>query len=146
METPEPPEESTAARAGRGDPVDGLSLLALILAAALFVTFFLPWIGPESGWAVGVAHDAGLLALAVVLVELLRLRGAWISRGAELVAFCLGAAAAVMGITAWATLRWGVGTIGLGSFRYGAWVGFVFALLLLGVSALRSAVLWRSAL
>jgi hypothetical protein len=158
VETPDPPEESTAARlgrtaeesglsaaswAGRGDPARGLSLLALVFAAALFVVLFLPWIGPDSGWAVGVAHDTGLLALAVVLVELLRLRGAWISRGAELVAFCLTAAAGLMGITAWATLRWGVGAVDFEALRYGAWLGFVVALLLLVVAAVRLAVLWR---
>jgi hypothetical protein len=97
VETAEAPQEGSAARlgksaeaygltaarwVGRGDVERGLTLLALVLASAYFVVLFLPWVGgfghSESVWTIGL-HDSGWAALAVVLVESLRLTGAWIS-------------------------------------------------------------------
>jgi hypothetical protein len=157
VETPEPPHERPAAKfgraaetrglaaatwAGRGDQERGLGVLALGLSAAFFVVLFLPWIGTLSGWTLRTADDSGLLALAVVLVELLRLGRRWISRGAQLVAVCLTTAAGLMAVTTWITLRTGSGPVR--SLEYGSWLGLVVALLLLTVAALRLAVLWRS--
>jgi len=164
VETPEPPRERGAVRlgraaeerglaaaawAGRGDQERGFSMLALGLAAAYFIVLFLPWIGDgghtESGWV--VAQDSGVLALAVVLVETLRLARAWVSRGSVLLAFCLLAATGVLGVESWANTRWGVlfGPLGFAIFQYGAWIGLVLAILLVAVAALRLTVLWRSA-
>jgi hypothetical protein len=159
VETPEAPQEGIAVRlgraaeerglavarwAGRGDEGRGFSKLALALAAAFFVVLFLPWIGFLSGWTLRTADDSGLLALAVVLVELLRLSGSWASHGARVAAVCLSAATGLMAMTTWVTLRTGNGPLG-GSLCYGAWLGFVVALLLLALSALRLAVLRRPA-
>jgi hypothetical protein len=158
VETPEPPREGSAARfgraaearglaaatwAGRGDRERGLGVLALALAAAFFVVLFLPWIGPLSGWTLRTADDSGVLALAVVLVELLRLGRRWMSPGAELLAICLTAAAGLMAITTWVTLRAGSGPVQ--AVAYGSWLGLAAALLLLAVAALRVARLWRPA-
>jgi hypothetical protein len=164
VEGPGPPREGAAARlgrsaearglsaaswAGRGDQERGLSLLALVLAGAYFVVLFLPWIGngvrfSQSGWF--VAHDPGVLVLAVVLVESLRLARAWVSRGAILLGFCLVGAAGVLGVESLANLRWGgLFPEGFRAFQYGAWIGLVLAILLIAVAALRLAVLWRSA-
>jgi hypothetical protein len=164
VETPEPPREANAVRlgraaearglaaagwAGRGDEVRGLAVLALVLAAAYFVALFLPWIGrtepfSESGWI--LAHDSGDVALAVILVETLRLRGTWVTRGSELLAFCLTAAAGILGVESVVNLRWGNPLpSGFRAFQYGAWLGFAIALLLVAVAALRLAALWRPA-
>jgi len=164
VETPEPPQERTAGRlgraaeerglsaatwAGRGDQERGVTVLALGLAAASFVCLFLPWIGfdgrDQSGWSVPLGVEYGLLALAVVLVELLVLARAWTTRGSALVAFCLTGAAGLSGVSAAANLRWGVlSSIGFSLYQYGAWLGLVLSILLLALAALRLAVLWRS--
>jgi hypothetical protein len=164
VETPDAPRGGNAARLGkfaeayglagtrwigRGDEERGLTLLALLLGAAYFVVLFLPWIGgfgrTESGWTIGV-HDSGLVALALVLVESLRLSGVWGSRGSKLLDFCLLAATGVLGIESLVTLRWGGPEIGgFAPFEYGAWLGLVIAILLILVAALRLATLWRSA-
>ena len=163
METPEAPREGKAASlgrsaeahglaaagwAGRGDERRGLSTVALAAGFGLFVTLFMPWLGEggstQPGWNLPVAHDTGLVALAVVLVELLVLARAWISRGSELVAFCLVAATGLLGVSALANLRWGgLISAGFGFFEYGAWLGLVFAVLLILVAALRLAALRR---
>jgi hypothetical protein len=141
---------AAASWAGRGDEEDGLSLFALGSAAGLFVSLFMPWLGQGantvSGWNLQLGRDCGLVALAAVLVELLALARAWISRGSELVGFCLVTGAGVLGASAIADLRWG-GLLpgGFGTFEYGAWLALVFAVLLLLVAALRLAALWRSA-
>ena len=165
METPEaPPEESAAGLgdsvqgygraagrwAGRGDEARGHSLLALVAAAGSFVCLFLPWLGEAgqtvSGWNLQLGRDLGLVALAVVLVELLVLARAWASHGAALVSFCLIAGAGVLGVSAVADLRWG-GLIssGFSAFQYGAWLALVFAILLVALAVLRLAALWRPA-
>ena len=163
METPERPRAGTTVRlsrsaeargleaatwAGRGDQERGLALLALVLAAAYFVVLFLPSWGAgghtQSGWY--IAHDPGVLALAVVLVESLRLVRAWLSRGAVLVGFCLTAATGILGVQVVLNLKWGgLFPAGFGGFQYGAWLGLVLAVLLIVLAALRLAVLWRSA-
>jgi hypothetical protein len=141
---------AVANRVGRGDEEDGLSLLALGFAGGFFVSLFMPWLGEAgrtiSGWNLELGRDCGLVALAVVLVELLALARAWASTGSELVGFCLVAAAGVLGVSAVADLRWG-GLLsgGFGTFEYGAWLGLVFALLLLLVAVLRLVQLWRPA-
>ncbi len=159
-EPPEPPRERPAARlgraveaqglrvaerAGRGDPERGLSLLALVLAAALFVDLLLPWIGSggstESGWF--AAQYLSLLSLAVVLVETLRLGRAWVSHGSRLLGSCLTAATGLLAVAGLANLRWGASFPSFSFFQYGAWIGLVLAVLLLAVGALRLAVLWR---
>ncbi len=160
METPEAPQEGTASRVGRaaeargleaatwagqGDQERGFSLLALTLAAGYFVVLFLPWIDSVSGWTLRVADNSGLLALALVLVELLRLRGVWISRGAGLLAACLTVATGIIGVTTFATLRWGSGPVRFSTLKSGAWLGLVVALLLVALAALRVATLRRSA-
>jgi hypothetical protein len=118
-------------------------VLALGLAAAFFVVLFLPWIGTLSGWTLRTADDSGMLALAVVLVELLRLARRWLSGGAQLLAVCLTAAAGLMAITTWITLRTGSGPVQ--SLEYGSWLGLVVALLLLTLATLRFTLLWRAA-
>jgi hypothetical protein len=158
MDLPDPPGRGTAtgpARAaeerglevarwaGGGDEERGLSMLGLASAAAYFVSLFLPWLGGFSAWTLRTAVDSGVLALAVVLVELLLVTGAWVSRGAALAVFCLTAAAGVMGVTTWVTFQWGGATPGTEALDYGAWLGFVVALVLVAVAALRLSVLRR---
>jgi hypothetical protein len=165
VDTPEAPRGSTATRlgraaearglavakwAGRGDEARGLAALALAAAAGSFACLFMPWLGQGgrtvSGWNFELSRDFGVVALAVVLVELLFLARAWISRGSELVAFCLVAAAGVLGVSAVADMRWGGLAFGSFSlFQYGAWLGLVFAVLLVVLAALRLSALWRSA-
>jgi hypothetical protein len=165
VETPEPPREGNAARlgraaedyglagaswVGRGDEAQGLSILALTAAAGAFVCLFMPWIGAggndQSGWFLSMGGWYGLLALAVVLVELLFLGRAWASRGSAILAFCLTAAAGLIGLTTFVNLRWGSPLPqGLSIFEYGAWLGLVFAILLILLAALRLAGLWRPA-
>src|SRR5260370_15167570 len=135
---------------GRGDEAQGISMLALGAAAASFICLFMPWLGfgghTASGWNVPLGLDYGLLALAVVLVELLALARAWTSRSADLLTFCLVAAAGILGVSALAELRWGsFGVGGFSAFEYGAWLALVFSILLLVLAALRLAALWRPA-
>jgi hypothetical protein len=135
--------------AGRRDEERGLTLLAFVLGIAYFVVLFLPWIGgfgrTESGWMFG-AHDSGQVALALVLVESLRLSGVWASRGSERLDFCLLAATGVLGIEALVSLRWGgLESGGFGPFQYGAWLGLAIAILLIALATLRLAALLRSA-
>lgn len=164
VETPEEPREGTAARlgksaeayglagarwAGRGDEAQGLSLLGLAAAAGAFVCLFLPWLefggNEQSGWFLAVGAWYGLLALAVVLVEVLLLGRAWASAGSGILAFSLSAAAGVIGLTAFVNLRWGSPLPqGFSVFAYGAWLGLAFAILLILIAALRLAGLWRS--
>jgi len=164
VETPEAPREGNATRlrksaeahglaaagwVGRGDEQRGLLLLMLGLGAGAFVTLFFPWLGfggrDSLGWSVAVAADYGLLALAVVLVALLAVTGAWTARGSELVAFCLVAAAGLIGVTAFVNLRWGnYVPNGFEEFEYGSWLGLVFAILLILLAAPLLARLRRS--
>jgi hypothetical protein len=165
MDDPEPPAESAALRfgraaeerclegarwAGRGDESRGLSSIALAAAGGAFVCLFLPWLGfdghEQAGWNIPLGTDYGLLALAVVLVELLALARAWNSRGSECLTFSLVAAASVIGLSAFANLRWdGLLSGSLVQFEYGSWIGLVLALVLLVLAALRLAALRRSA-
>jgi hypothetical protein len=144
MRAPERWGLAAARRAGEGDEERGLSILALALAAGYFVVLFLPWFArSESGWFIG--HDAGVLALAVVLVESLRLSRAWVSRGSRLTAFCLVAATGVLGLEAVVNLRWG-GLFPPGFFfRYGAWIGLALSILLCAVAVLQLTTLRRAA-
>jgi hypothetical protein len=165
VETPEEPRESTAARlgksaeayglagaswVGRGDDAQGLSILGLAAAAGAFVCLFMPWVefggNDQSGWFLAVGAWYGLLALALVLVEVLFLARAWASAGSGILAFCLSAAAGLIGLTAFVNLRWGSPLPqGFSVFAYGAWLGLVFAVLLILLAALRLVGLWRSA-
>ena len=129
--------------AGRGDEPRGFSTLGLAAAAVYFFSLYLPWVGGFSAWTLWTGSDAGVVALALILVELLFLAGAWISRAAVLVAFCLTAGTGVLGITTWVTFRWsGTHSASIG-FDYGAWLGFVAALVLVALAALRLHALWR---
>jgi hypothetical protein len=144
VETPEAPRE------GRARLAHELSLLALGAAAASFVSLFMPWFGfvgrNQAGWDAPLGSSYGLLALAVVLVELLFLARAWASKGSGVVAFCLTAAAGLIGLSAFVNLRFGnLVPNGFSVFGYGAWLGFVFAVMLILVAALRLAGLWQSA-
>jgi hypothetical protein len=119
-----------------------VSTLSLTAASAYFVVLFLPWDkGPLqfSGWSLGSA--SGLVALGLVLVELLRRRGAWASRGYELVGFVLTGGAALLGGEGLANLATNVTGFrgsppGFSNFGYGAWagLGLVAVLLLLAVA------------
>jgi hypothetical protein len=121
-------------------------LVALALAAALFISLFLPWFQTISGWSLRIGDEAGLVALAVVLVELVRLTGSWTSRGAQLVAFCLTAAAGIMGVSTFVVLRWGSGApIRFSTFRYGAWIGLVLGVLLVGLAVAQLSAARRTA-
>jgi hypothetical protein len=112
----------------------------------LFVALFLPWIETISGWALRVGEEAGLLALALILVELLRLTGSWTSRGSELLAVCLTAAAGIMSVTTVITLRWGSGSgVKFSAFRYGAWIGLAFGALLVLVAVAQLNAVRRTA-
>lgn len=148
METSDVPEVEEPG--GGGGAASGLlPLLPLCAAAASFVSLFLPWLGlggqNQSGWSVPLGVEFGLLALAVVLVELLSLAEAWTSRGFELVAFCLTAAAGLMGVSAVANLRWGLQFNNFSLFQYGAWVGLALAIVLVCLGAVRLIALRRSA-
>ena len=113
-------------------------LAAILAAIALFVSLFLPWFQTFWGWGLRVGDEAGLVALAVVLLELVRLMGAWRTLSARLVAFCLTAAAGIMGITTFVVFRWGSGTpIKFSALRYGAWVGLGSGVLLVLVAVLQ---------
>jgi len=146
-EAPEPPEPPEAPPDTR--PADGIAILPLAVAVASFVSLFLPWIGfagsTQAGWTVPLGVEFGLLALALVLVELLSLAGAWTSRGFELVGFCLTAATGLMGVSAVVNLRWGLQFHNFSIFQYGAWVGLGLAIVLVGLAALRLNELRRSA-
>ena len=112
--------------------------MALVLAAVYFIALFLPWFETISGWALRAGDDAGLLALAVVLVELLRRTGEWVSRASDLLALCLTAATGIMGVTTFVTFRWGSGaTVSFSTFKYGAWIGLAAAILLIVVAVLQ---------
>ncbi len=81
-----------------------------------------------------------------MLVELLRVTRSWVSRGAQLVAFCLTAAAGIMGVSSFATFRWGSGEpIKFSAFRYGAWIGLAFGILLVVVAVAQLSAVRRSA-
>ncbi len=139
MEAAEPPRPEIAER---GD----FELVAIVAAAGLFVALCLPWFGSVSGWAFSVGAEAGLLALAVVLLELLRLTGSWTSRAAQLLAFCLTAAAGIMGVTSFVTYRWGAGApIGFSTLRYGAWIGLAAGVLLVLVAVAKVNAVRRTA-
>lgn len=138
----ETPEASSAGIAAGGD----FELVAAVLAAGLFVSLFLPWFQVISGWGLRVGDEAGLLALAVVLVELTRLTGSWSSHAGRLVAFCLTAAAGIMGVTTFVVLRWGSGeTIKFSALRYGAWIGLAAGILLVVLAAAQLNTVRRSA-
>jgi len=138
----EPTEEPRPGIAVGGD----FALVALVLAAGLFVALFLPWFSFASGWALRTGDEAGLVALGLVLVELLRLTGSWTARGSQLVAFCLTAAAGIMGVTTFVTFRWGSGApVGFSSFRYGAWIALALGILLIVVAVAQLNAVRRSA-
>jgi hypothetical protein len=127
-----------------------LSLLAVAASAGSFVCLFLPWLGfaghAQAGWNVPLGVEYGLVALALVLVELLTLGRAWTSRGSVLATFCLVAGAGVLGVSMVANLRWGgLLPTGFSAFEYGAWLGLAFSIVLIGVAAVRLGPLWRSA-
>ena len=121
-------------------------LAALVVAVGLFVSLFLPWYASFWGWGLRVGDEAGLLALAVVLLELVRLMGTWRTHSASVVAFCLTAAAGVMGVTTFVVFRWGSGTpIRFSSLRYGAWVGLATGITLIVVAVLQLIAVRQSA-
>ncbi|HEY2310410.1 MAG TPA: hypothetical protein VGH46_04760 [Gaiellaceae bacterium] len=133
METPEALSANTNDTAG-----GGFELPALLVAIGLFVSLFLPWYTSFWGWGLRVGDEAGLLALGVVLLELVRLMGSWRSHSASLVAFCLTAAAGIMGVSTFVVFRWGSGApIKFSSLRYGAWVGLATGILLIVVAVLQ---------
>jgi hypothetical protein len=130
------------------DYADGgdFELPAIVLAVALFVSLYLPWYAILSGWGLRVGDEAGLLALAVVLLEVLRLTGSWTSHGSRLVAFCVTVAAGVMGISTVIVLRWGSGApIKFSTLRYGAWIGLAAGILLVIVGVLQLNAVRRTA-
>ena len=119
---------------------------AILVAVALFVSLFLPWYQTFWGWGLRVGDEAGLIALAVVLLELVRLMGGWRTQSARLVAFCLTAAAGIMGVTTFVVFRWGSGTtIKFSSLRYGAWVGLAAGILLVVGAVLQLNAIRRTA-
>jgi hypothetical protein len=121
-------------------------LVALVLAAALFVSLYLPWFSVISAWSLRVGDEAGMLALGVVLVELLRLTGSWTTRASQLVAFCLTAAAGIMGVSTFVVLRWGSGApIKFSTFRYGAWIGLASGILLVVIAVAQLNAVRRTA-
>jgi hypothetical protein len=139
MDAPEAPSPKIAAG---GD----FELGALLVAAALFVSLFLPWYQTFWGWGLRVGDEAGLLALGVVLLELVRLMGSWRTHSASLVAFCLTAAAGIMGITTFVVFRWGSGeTIKFSALKYGAWIGLAAGILLVIVAVLQLNAVRRTA-
>jgi hypothetical protein len=130
----EPTDEPRQGFAGDGD----LGRVTLALAAGLFVSLYLPWVETISGWALRVGEEAGLIALALILVELLRLMGSWTSRGAQLLGVCLTPAAGIMSVTTFVTLRWGSGgPLAFSALKYGAWLGFALGILLVVVAVVQ---------
>jgi hypothetical protein len=115
-----------------GREAERLSTVALAAAGGAFVCLFMPWIGAsgndQAGWDLALGSLYGLLALADVRVV-----------------FCLTGAAGLIGLSAVANLRWGSLLVGgFSYFEYGAWLGLMFAILLLAVGGLRLLGLWRS--
>jgi hypothetical protein len=131
-----------------GREAERLAIFALTAAAGAFVCLFMPWIGAsgndQAGWNLALGSLYGLLALAVVLVELLFLARAWSGPGYVRVVSCLTGASGLIGLSTVANLRWGSLLVGgFSFFEYGAWLGLVFAVLLLAVGGLRVLGLWR---
>ena len=123
-------------------PSRTLSFVALLTSAAFFVDLFMNWYGfgghNVDAWVITLADFVGVVLLALGLVELVRLVDAWNGRSAELVAFFVTAGAGVMGIALAAEGRWGAEFVGgFSMWCYGAWIGLVLAIVLLGLSALR---------
>jgi hypothetical protein len=142
----EPTEAAEPEIATEHAPGGDFELAALVAAAGLFVSLFFPWYTSFWGWGLRVGDEAGLLALAVVLLELVRLMGSWRTHSASVVAFCLTAAAGIMGITTFVVFRWGSGEpIRFSSLRYGAWVGLATGIILVVVAVLQLIAVRRSA-
>jgi hypothetical protein len=116
------------------------SKILLLAAAALFVDMFLQW-GRDSdgfannftGWDTTLTAWAGVLALAVVLVESVRWRGVWWTWTSSLLGFFLGAACGILMIAGLIHMHWGSFIIKLkfSEFGYGAWAALVLAVILL---------------
>ena len=135
--------ESPSPKIAAGGDFD---LVALVAAAGVFVSLFFPWYTSFWGWGLRVGDEAGLLALAVVLLELVRLMGNWRTLSVSLVAFCLTAAAGIMGVTTFVVFRWGSGApIRFSSLRYGAWVGLATGIILVVVAVLQLIAVRRTA-
>ncbi len=139
MDTPEAPSRAIAVE---GD----FELAATLVAVGLFVSLFPPWYASFWGWGLRAGDEAGLLALAVVLLELVRLMGGWKTQSARLVAFCPTAAAGIMGVTTFVVIRWGSGApIRFSSLGYGAWIGLAAGILLVVLAVLQLNAIRRTA-
>ena len=118
----------------------GRSTLILFLAgAAFFIDVFLDWTrvgggqtGNVNGWQIQLVNQAGLIALALALVELARIRALWLTPTSALLGCLLGAAAAVLAVGGLANMHWG-NYVGLkfSRYGYGAWIGLAIAAALL---------------
>ena len=117
----------------------GRSTLVLVLGgAALFIDMFLHWTrggglgGSLSGWQLQLANQGGLLALGVVLVELTRIRGVWVTPTSGLLSCLLAAATGILVVSGLINLHWGYSTgLKLSSYGYGAWIALALAVALL---------------
>ncbi len=122
-------------------------LAAILVAVALFVSLFLPWYQTFWGWGLRVGDEAGLIALAVVLLELVRVMGGWRTQSARLVAFCLTAGGRDHGSHHVRRLSLGQRRrIRFSSLRYGAWLGLAAGILLVVVAVLQLNAIRRTAL
>jgi len=120
-------------------------LLLIGAGIAYFVDLFLRW-GPSqgggqvgfSGWDVQLVAFSGVAAIALLLVELVRLAGIWRTAASSLLSLLLGGFVAVLGMSGLIHLHWGgFFTVPLGAFGYGAWLGLAFAVALAAGAAIR---------
>lgn len=131
------------------------SAVVLAGAGAYFVDMFLRWtdrgrdgfvtLGAETGWDTGIAVFSGSTALALALVELAAVTGAWRSRAQRLLAFFLAAATGVFAVGAIVHLRWGGGlAVGrFGDLAPGAWIALGLGAVLVAVAGVELRALSR---
>jgi hypothetical protein len=116
-----------------------LSRLVLTLGGiAYFVDLFLRW-GPDrlGGWDLNLVGISGYLVVALLLVELVRSVGVWLTATSSLLTFFLAAGVGILGLSGLVHLRWGLYRIRFEHFGYGAWIGLVLQLALLVAAFLR---------
>jgi hypothetical protein len=120
-------------------------LLLLIAGAALFVDLFLPWAKSAgrvsaTGWEISLVNYSGLVAVALVLVELTRMYGGWDTVGSSRAGLLLAGAAAILVVGGIIHLHWGdYARLRFSGYAYGAWIGLGIGIVLAAGSWLRLA-------
>jgi hypothetical protein len=112
----------------------------LLAGSAYVVDLFLHWFGRAfGGWDVALLATSGYLALALVLVELARLRAVWRSPTSSLLEFFLAAGAGLLCVAGLLHVHWngGIITLKFSEYEYGAWIGLALAIIFLAGAVLR---------